>query len=340
MKYIYHLLPALLPFFSLGQLTLGGSDPQQLVANVLSGSGVSISNVQHNGVLDAIAYFSSGNTIGLPYHSGFLMTTGSKYFAPGPNDSTNAGIKNNAPGLTLFNSAFAVQSYDASVITFDVVPSGSTLKINYIFGSEEYSSNNSSSYQYNDGFGIFVSGPGITGTQNIARLPNTNPISIRTLNQSTNSAYFINNGAGNQSPYNSSNQYLQYNGLSTPLTAFISNLLPGSPYHVILVIADGGDSVLDSGVFLEEGGVTAGTAENTLDNFVSVAYNSSNQQATIQVTEYQENLIYSIVDLSGKTMERSKITETTTVDLSSFSSGMYLIRIEGNNGQVNKKVVR
>ncbi|WP_343631946.1 choice-of-anchor L domain-containing protein [Fluviicola sp.] len=340
MKHLYHLIICLTPAFSFGQLLLGGSDPQQLVANVLSGSGVSISNVQHNGVLDAIAYFSSGSTVGLPYHSGFLMTTGSKYFAQGPNDSIGAGIKNNAPGLTLFNGAFAVESYDASVITFDVIPSGSTLKINYVFGSEEYSSNNSSSYQYNDGFGIFVSGPGINGTQNIARLPNTNPISIRTLNQSTNSQYFVNNGTGNLPPYNSDDQYLQYNGLSKPLTAFISNLSPGSSYHVILVIADGGDALLDSGVFLEEGGVTAGAAENTLDNFVSIAYNSSNQQATIQVTEYQEKLVYSVVDLSGKTMEQSKITETMNLDLSDYASGMYLILVEGSNGQVSKKVVR
>ena len=339
MKYIYHLLPAFLPFFSLGQLALGGSDPQS-ITTILSGSGVSISNVQHNGTLDAIAYFSSNNVAGLPYHSGFLMTTGSKFLAAGPNNLTNASISNHASGHSLFNSTFGVTSYDASVITFDVVPSGSTLKINYIFGSEEYGEANiSGSYQYNDAFGIFISGPGISGTQNIARLSNNSVISIRTLNPYIGQ-YLVNNGSGVEAPYNSSNQYLQYDGLSIPLTASVSNLFPGSPYHVIMVIADGGDDALDSSVFLEEGSITAGISENTLDNFVSIAYNSSNQLATIQVTEHPENLVYSVVDLSGKTMEQFKITETTNIDLSDYASGMYLIRVEGNNGQVSKKVIR
>lgn len=339
MKYIYRLLPAFLPFFSFGQLTLGGSNPQD-VSTILSGSGVTISNVQHNGTLDAIAYFSA-STYNMPIQSGFLMTTGSKYCAIGPNDTNNKGIQNAAPGLSLFNTAFNVESYDASVITFDVVPNGSTLKINYVFGSEEYGESNlSTGYEFNDAFGIFISGPGINGTVNIARLPSTNSVSIRTLNPSTNNQYLIDNGLGTNSPFNSSSQYLQYDGLSIPLTATKSNLLPGSTYHVILVIADGGDSALDSGVFLEEGAVTAEIDETTLDNFVTIGYNSSTKQATIQVTEYPGNLTYQIVDLSGKTMVQSNISENTIIDLNDYPCGVYFIRVEGSNGQVTKKVVR
>jgi hypothetical protein len=340
MKYIYHLLPAFLPFFSFGQLTLGGSNPQD-ITTILSGSGVSVSNLQHSGALDAIAYFSAVNISNMPYSSGFLMTTGSKYYAPGPNDSTKAGIDNQTPGFALFNSVFNATSYNASVIEFDLVPSGNVLKINYIFASEEYSGPNiTPAYAFNDAFGIFISGPGITGIQNMARLPNTSPVSTRTINPSTNSQYFVYNGNGTEEPYISSDQYLQYNGLSVPLTASMSNLTPGSSYHIIMVIADAGNAVLDSGVFLEEGGITAGVGEKTLDDFVNITYNSSNQLATIQFTQYQENLIYSIVDLSGKTMEKSRITETTTIDLGDYTSGMYLIRVEGNNGQIAKKVIR
>lgn len=341
MKHLYHLLPAFMPFFSFGQLNLGGNDPQDLVAHALSGSGVSISNVQYTGTPDAIAYFSSNNMINMPYNSGFLMTTGSKYFAVGPNDTINAGIDNQTPGLALFNNFFNATSYNASVIEFDLVPSGNILHINYTFASEEYTGPNiTPAYAFNDAFGIFISGPGITGTQNIARLPNTSPVSTRTINPSTNSQYFVYNGNGSEAPYNGSDQYLQYNGLSIPLTASAPNLTPGSSYHIILVIADAGNAVRDSGVFLEEGSITASIDENTLDNFVSIAYNSSNQQATIQVTEYQGNLTYSVVDLSGKIMSQSKITETTAVDLSNYTSGMYLIHVTGSNDQIIKKVIR
>lgn len=340
MKYIYHLIPAFLPFFSFGQLTLGGSNPQDITM-ILSGSGVSISNLQYSGTPDAIAYFSASNVENMPYSSGFLMTTGSKYYASGPNDSLKAGIDNQTPGLALFNNVFNATSYNASVIEFDILPSGNTLKINYIFASEEYSGPNiTPAYAFNDAFGIFISGPGITGTQNMARLPNTSPVSTRTINPSTNSQYFIYNGNGSEEPYISSDQYLQYNGLSVPLTASMSNLTSGSSYHIIMVIADAGNAILDSGVFLEESGVTASVEKNTLNNFANVAYDPSNQLATIQITEYQDNLSYSVVDLSGKVMQQSKITETTTIDLSNYVSGMYLIRVEGVNGQVSKKIVR
>lgn len=341
MKYIYHLIICLLPAFSFGQLILGGSDPQDLIPHALSGSGVNISNIQYTGAPDAIAYFSSSSMTNMPYSSGVLMTTGSKYYALGPNNSINAGIDNQTPGLALFSNVFNATSYNASVIEFDLVPNGNILHINYIFASEEYSGPNTTpAYAFNDAFGIFISGPGITGTQNIARLPNTSPVSTRTLNPTVNNQYFIYNGNGSDEPYNGSDQYLQYNGLSVPLTASSSNLTPGSSYHIIMVIADAGNAVIDSGVFLEEGGVTASIDENTLDNFVNIGYNSTSQQATIQVTEYQGNLNYSVVDLSGKIMAQSKISETTFIDLSDYASGMYLIHVEDVNGQITKRVIR
>uniref|UniRef100_UPI0026103BCF T9SS type A sorting domain-containing protein n=1 Tax=Fluviicola sp. TaxID=1917219 RepID=UPI0026103BCF len=99
-------------------------------------------------------------------------------------------------------------------------------------------------------------------------------------------------------------------------------------------------ALLDSGVFIEEGGITASMDENSLDNFVNVFYNPSNQLATIKVLEYQDHLTYSIVDLSGKTMVQSQITETLSLDLSEYPPGMYFIRVEGTNGQLTKKVIR
>lgn len=341
MQYIYYLIIAFFPAISFSQLILGGNDPQNLVTHALSGSGVSISNIEYTGSLDAITYFSANNITNMPYNSGVLMTTGSRYYGPGPNSLTNAGIDNQAPGLALFNNVFNATSYNASVITFDIVPNESTLRINYIFASEEYSGPNvTPAYAFNDAFGIFISGPGITGTQNMARLPNTSPVSTRTLNPSTNSQYFIYNGNGSEEPYNSSDQYLQYNGLSVPLTASISNLQPGSSYHVIMVIADAGNTVLDSGVFIQEGGITANVDENSLDNFAAIFYDPSNQHAMIQITEYLGNMTYCVADLSGKTMIQSKISETTSIDLSNYSSGMYLITIESANGKISKKIIR
>ena len=279
------------------------------------------------------------------------MTTGTTNIAVGPNNESNAGIDNGFEGYTPLTSMFGAQTHNASVISFDVIPYGDTLKIKYIFASEEYPEYVGS--QFVDGFAIFISGPGLPGNQNIARLPNGASTTVNNVNNgnpggtgsgigaspAVNPQYFVTNGNGNQAPFNSSNTYLEFDGLTVPLTAK-SVVTPGQTYHITIAIADAGDGIFDSGAFMEEGGITASTRETNLDNFVSVNYNSVNQQVTIKISESHDNLCYSIVDLSGKTMVQSKITETTTVDLSNYSSGMYLIRVTGGNDQITKKVIR
>ena len=350
MKYFYHLITCLLPAVSFGQLILGGNNPQDIVTQVLSGSGVNISNITYTGSSEAISYFSA-NTQNMSFHSGLLITTGYRNLAMGPNNDSKSRIDNGYPGSILVDGLASSQSHNAAILAFDLIPSGDTLKIRYIFGSEEYPEYVGNSYT--DVFAIFMEGPGIPGSQNIAKLPNGDPITVNKVNNgnpggtgsgipacaATNPQYFVDNGNGNQAPYNSSNTYLQFDGLTVPLTAKRA-VIPGQTYHIIIVIAEGGDGIFDSGAFIEEGGITASTGENNLNNFVNVIYNPMDQQATVKITEYQGSLTYSVIDLSGKTMTQSKITETTTIDLSNYTSGMYLIRITGSNGQIIKKVIR
>jgi len=345
MKIIHLIIIPFLPVFSFGQLTLGGSDVQDLVLNALSGQGVSISNIDYVGAPEAISYFQANSLNSMPFLSGFVMTTGHKNYVVGPNNLPNAGVDNTLPGSSLMNIITGSQSFDATIVSFDLIPFGDTLRIKFIFGSEEYPEFVGTNF--NDGFAIFISGPGISGTENIARLPNYSTISVNAINagnpdnstSASNYFYFLSNGNGNQAPYNSEPSYLQFDGLTRPILGKI-NVIPNQSYHIKMVIVDGGDEIFDSGVFIEEGGITASVSENNLSNFVNVFYSASNQQATIQITDYQENLTYSIVDLSGKVMTQSKITETTFVDMSNYSSGMYLIQVEGSNGKITKKVIR
>ena len=75
---------------------------------------------------------------------------------------------------------------DISILEFDFVPTGDSLKFNYVFGSEEYPSFNCSA-TFNDVFGFFLSGPGISGpytnnAANIALVPGTSlPVSIANI---------------------------------------------------------------------------------------------------------------------------------------------------------------
>ncbi|MEY4603647.1 MAG: hypothetical protein RIT43_939 [Bacteroidota bacterium] len=244
--------------------TTPGSPAPALVQNVLLGPGVTVSNITYNGSPSAISEFSyAGPNLGIT--SGIVMTTGTTYnngAGPhGPNNLVNAGVDNGAGGSGLLSNIIGgTQTFNATVLEFDFIPYSDTVRFRYIFGSEEYPEfappNNTS---YNDVFGFFISGPGIAGTQNIARLPTGSIVSINNVNQITNSTFYNDNGDGNTAPYNSSPQYIQYDGFTDVLTAS-SRVECGETYHLILAIADVGDAIYDSGIFLEANSLSSNTA--------------------------------------------------------------------------------
>lgn len=79
------------------------------------------------------------------------------------------------------------------------------------------------------------------GGLNIAQVPNTNlPVSINNINQFVNTQFFTVNEPGPS---------VEYDAFSTPLWAYLS-VQAGQTYHVRLAVADAGDHVFDSGVFL------------------------------------------------------------------------------------------
>lgn len=245
-----------LPQLSRAQLiTNNALNPQGLVQNILLGNGVTVSNVTYNGSPVAIAQFTAANTT-LGINSGIVMTTGTTLpngdGPQGPNNASGAGVDNNMGGFNLLSQAIqGTQTYNAAILEFDFIPYADTVRFKYVFGSDEYPEfappNNTT---YNDVFGFFISGPGITGFQNIAKLPNGAVVSINNVNTITNPFYFVNNGDGNTAPYNQSPQYIQYDGFTKVLEA-ISKVQCGQTYHLILAIADVGDGQWDSGIFLE-----------------------------------------------------------------------------------------
>jgi len=250
---------------ALSQLaTSVNTSPTGLVQNVLLGPGVTVSNISYGGSPSAIGSFTaSGTNLGIT--EGIVMTTGTVLnngTGPhGPNNQAGSGVDNSIGGSTLLSGLVTgSQTFNAAILEFDFIPYSDTVRFKYVFGSDEYPEfappNNSS---YNDVFGFFISGPGITGTQNIAKLPNNGSIvSINNVNAITNSQYYNFNGDGNSPPYNSSPQYIQYDGFTDVLTA-VSKVQCGQTYHLILAVADVGDGQWDSGIFLEANSLTSKT---------------------------------------------------------------------------------
>jgi hypothetical protein len=158
-----------------GQLVVNNTaqTPAQLVQNVLLGQGVEVSNIQFNGYPAAIGSFSASNT-NLGINSGIIMTTGTvvknSNGPQGPNNKENVSFDNKSPGFSLLSDIIGGKTtVNAAYLQMDIVPQSDTVRFKYVFGSEEYpkfAPPNSSTF--NDVFAFFISGPGISGQQNIA----------------------------------------------------------------------------------------------------------------------------------------------------------------------------
>lgn len=240
------------------QLTVSGAfTPTQLVDTLL-GTGVTASGVTYTGNINCRGTFGGLSNIG--FSSGVLLTCGNLTNAIGPNNSSSSSVGNGLPGDPDLNIIMSpTLSFDATILEFDFIPTSDTVKFNYVFASEEYMEYVSTvPGGINDGFGFFISGPGISGpfsggAQNIAIVPGTSlPVTMFNLNLYTNAAYYFDNGDGFGTGTAPDGATIQYDGFTVPLTA-ISPVQCGATYHIKLAIGDGGDDILDSGVFLEEG---------------------------------------------------------------------------------------
>ena len=242
------------------------NNPSFLINNFFVGNGVVISNISFTGNNQQIGSFTSGNPISMD--SGVVISSGHALDADlggNPGSGTGmSGVCNNIPSTicndlytvansvpSLIGQSFSVSSIeDAAVLEFDFTTESDTIRFNYCFGSEEYLTYVNSSF--NDVFGFFISGPGITGPYsspasfpngsiNIATVPNSSPslpITISSVNPSSYGQY-----------YNTGNTNISYNGYTDVFTA-MAVVQPCETYHIRLAIADGSDDYLDSGVYL------------------------------------------------------------------------------------------
>ena len=240
--------------------------PAQLVQDVLLGSGVIVSNITFNGVPgntlteQAGTFNSTAANVGI--ENGIMLATGSILNAAGPNNTGNSSLGGGNsgigdPDLAILSAPQAVN--DAAVLEFDFVPIGDSIQFDFVFASDEYLEFVNS---VNDIFGFFLSGPGITGSFtnnaiNIALIPGTSdPVTINTVNDVVNPDYYVTNGDGFTAPYNVEVQYVQYDGLTTRITARAA-VTCGEVHHIKIAIGDASDTVWDSAVFLEGGSFTS-----------------------------------------------------------------------------------
>jgi len=216
------------------------------LASAITGSGVTVYGATLVCGSNGSGKFNSIATC-LPLDSGIILTTGAATGIGSPVTTFNSSSTGTGGDADLA-AISGVSTNDKCLLEFNFVPTGDTIKFQYVFASEEYPEFACSSV--NDAFGFFISGPGIVGTPNLALLPGTStPVSINTVN---------NGGCGDPTYYvsNAGCTNLVYDGMTTILTAQYV-VTPCDTYHLKLGIADGGDSIYDSGVFIKAGSLSS-----------------------------------------------------------------------------------
>ncbi|MDD2386417.1 MAG: choice-of-anchor L domain-containing protein [Bacteroidales bacterium] len=234
-----------------------------LVTDTLINGCTSASNVTVNS--GAYGYFAKGNS-SFPFGSGIILASGPISNAEGPNTTGSLGgtlSSGSDPDLQMLIPAHTVQ--DATVLEFDFIPASDTVRFNYIFGSEEFPE--FANTNFNDVFGFFLSGPGISGPYsngavNIAILPNNQPV---TINNVHNFGYYVATPTSGNTSAGSYNGAVQYDGNTIVLTAQYI-LTACETYHIKLAIGDAGDPNYDSGVFLEAGSFISGASIQVVNN--------------------------------------------------------------------------
>jgi gliding motility-associated-like protein len=280
--YLFTFLLALAgshPIFS--QITVTGGHPGEELARYLAGPGVEIYNITYNfKAIQAGKFNNVSATSNLKIDSGVVLTTGRAFtdrLLIGVNALPNQQADNSLgqPGdadidrlLSLIPTPTPLKSNDACVLEFDFIPTGDTVRFNYVFASEEYPGFNCTAFT--DIFLFNISGPGISGKKNMAVVPGTNiPVAINSVNNGTpgpggSRPYCTQLGAG--SPFtqyyvsNRTGTNVVYNGMTVTFEAK-SVVVPCRAYHLKMVIADVNDDLYDSGVFLQAGSLTSDFAK-------------------------------------------------------------------------------
>jgi hypothetical protein len=200
-------------------------------------------------------------------NNGVVLTTGDARFVSGsatssedfPNKTTafGAGIintltRNTSPGSSLFSSLTTAQTFNASILSFEFIPSGSTITLKYVFGSEEYGDVVNTGYPP-DVLGVFVNGV------NYARAPGSAAaVSTATINcggPASGAATGVN--PTNCNLYRDNPPFFgkietELDGLTVVLT-LTAPVKAGEVNTIQLGIANSHDSSADSAVFIQAG---------------------------------------------------------------------------------------
>lgn len=235
------------------QIAAVENPPVATMEAALEGSGIDVRNlVAERGNTQQYGTFSNG-TATININEGvFISTGGGSNFAAAA--TTQSDIQNlaNTPDPDLTGDRTTATN-DTVALSMTVTPTRDTIRARIVFASEEYPEYVCS--QFNDAFGLYVTGPGIA-TQNIAVIPGTmQDVSINTINNGLNNDGVDCPGEGpnNSNLYNdnAAGANFIFDGYTDALNVQLDGVTPGQDYTFKMVTADAIDQFFDSAVFID-----------------------------------------------------------------------------------------
>jgi len=305
---------AAMPLGSFAQLNVTPNSTASTLAQAITGSGVSVSSASLNCGGNSSGTFTYAGTF-LGMSGGIILTTGTATDAAGNGATfTSQTSGNNVTDLDLINIE-PLATNDVCILEFDFVPICANVNITFVFGSEEYPEWVNSGF--NDGFGIFLTGPnpggGTYNAANIGILPNSVPVSIDNVNAGSNAAYFVDN-------YTSPNNDIVYDGYTIPVTS-TTPVYPCSTYHMKIAIGDAGDAAYDSGVFIGDNAVSCTNAPTVAASSAPATCGGSNGSATATVTNYTGTVTYQWLPGNQTTSSITNVPAGTYTCIVSYQAG-------------------
>lgn len=245
------------------------SNAQALVQKLL-GTGVTVSNISLTAHPLATGIFNNLSGTNINIDSGIVLSNGraatdntvtpikrgmdgdgvTQAYTTASATGAFASTDLNFPGDPDLDRLTGFQTFDATILKFDFVPLGDTIRFRYVFSSEEYP--DFPCQGVNDGFAFFIEKVGVPGQTNIALIPGTtDPVTIDNINDDPTCGPYPQFYVTNQT-----NKFFTHNGHTKVFTA-VAKVVPCETYTLKLAIADAGDGIYDSGVFLEAGSLSS-----------------------------------------------------------------------------------
>ncbi len=296
------------------------------MAQTMFGSGVTVHSATYTGAAASSAIYSGGDSISpdaTPGDTGVIFSTGNassfttrSWFRS--NSSTQTSTNTTGPDNDpWFNEIAGTNTYDASFIDVDFTPTGSTMTMQFVFGSEEYPEFSNS--VYNDVVGVWINGVHV-------------PLSITSeatqvggVNQNENINLYNDN---TNSQFNT-----EMDGFTVTMTLTIP-VIAGEVNSIRIGIADVADSNYDSNVLI--------AADSIQTHLVAIQDYVTMQEGVTKVVDILGNDInnsvgyLTITHINGVAVTAgSTVTLATGETILVNADGTISITADNDHGTVN-----